>query len=64
MPMEPGGEDGDSAVTRRGRLHMAGRIGNARMPDGKLQARIKSDVVQRIAVFQRTRDCACRWTDS
>lgn len=61
MPMGPGGEDGDSAVTRRERLHMAGRIGNARIPDGKLQAGDKGDVVQRVAVFQCTRDCACRW---
>lgn len=39
MPIGTGGEDGDSAVSRRGRLHIAGRIGNGRMPDGKLQVR-------------------------
>lgn len=45
-----GGEDGDSAVSRRGRLHIAGRIGNARMPDGKLQPMDEGEVVQRVAV--------------
>lgn len=54
MPMGPGGEDGDSAVTRRERLHMAGRIGSGRIPDGKLQAGDKGDVVQRVAAFQCT----------
>lgn len=43
--------NGDSAVTRRGRLHIAGRIGNARMPDGKLQARDEDGVVKRVDVL-------------
>lgn len=45
-----GGEDGDSAVGRRGRLHITGRIGNTRMPDGKLQPMDEGEVVQRVAV--------------
>lgn len=51
MGTGPVEKDGDSAVTRRGRLHMAGRIGNARMPDGELQARDEDDVVKRAVVL-------------